>query len=212
MWPGQAMTLKVNQVLHHEKSKYQDVLIFESSDHGTVLVLDNVIQCTERDEFAYGPQTQAFQVYLSLLMNFRYQEMITHLAMNSHPNPKSVLVIGGGDGGVLREVVKHSTVKNAVLCDIDESVIRLSKKYLPGMSLGFQHPSVSTHIGDGFKYLADKKNEFDVIITDSSDPEGPAESLFQKPYFELLHGALKEGGVITTQGCSSSCFPCARVL
>ena len=132
--------------------------------------------------------------------------MITHLAMNSHPDPKSVLVIGGGDGGVLREVVKHSTVETAILCDIDESVIRLSKKYLPGMSIGFQHPNVSTHIGDGFKFLADKKNEFDVIITDSSDPEGPAESLFQKPYFELLYGALKEGGVITTQGCPSSSF------
>ena len=132
--------------------------------------------------------------------------MITHLAMNSHPDPKSVLVIGGGDGGVLREVVKHSTVETAILCDIDESVIRLSKKYLPGMSIGFQHPNVSTHVGDGFKYLADKKNEFDVIITDSSDPEGPAESLFQKPYFELLYGALKEGGVITTQGCPSSSF------
>ncbi|KAI9678037.1 MAG: putrescine aminopropyltransferase [Caeruleum heppii] len=181
MWPGQAMTLKVNQVLHHEKSKYQDVLIFESSDYGTVLVLDNVIQCTERDEFAY-------------------QEMITHLAMNSHPNPKKVLVIGGGDGGVLREVVKHDTVEEAVLCDIDESVIRLSKKFLPGMAVGFQHPAVKTHIGDGFKFLADKKNEFDVIITDSSDPEGPAESLFQKPYFELLFGALREGGVMTTQG------------
>ena len=132
--------------------------------------------------------------------------MITHLAMNSHPDPKSVLVIGGGDGGVLREVVKHSTVETAILCDIDESVIRLSKKYLPGMSIGFQHPNVSTHIGDGFKFLADKKKEFDVIITDSSDPEGPAESLFQKPYFELLYGALKEGGVITTQGCPSSSF------
>ena len=138
--------------------------------------------------------------------------MITHLAMNSHPNPKSVLVIGGGDGGVLREVVKHSTVEHAVLCDIDESVIRLSKKYLPGMSLGFQHPNVSTHIGDGFKFLADKKNEFDVIITDSSDPEGPAESLFQKPYFELLHGALKEGGVITTQGCPSSLSAMLRIF
>lgn len=135
-----------------------------------------------------------------------YQEMITHLAMNAHPNPKRVLVIGGGDGGVLREVVKHSTVEQAILCDIDESVIRLSKKYLPGMSIGFQHPNVSVHIGDGFKFLADKKNEFDVIITDSSDPEGPAESLFQKPYFELLFGALREGGVVTTQGCSSFLF------
>lgn len=128
--------------------------------------------------------------------------MITHLAMNSHPDPKKVLVIGGGDGGVLREVVKHSCVEEAILCDIDEAVIRLSKKYLPGMSIGFQHPTVKTHIGDGFQFLRDRKNEFDVIITDSSDPEGPAETLFQKPYFELLHGALREGGVITTQGCS----------
>jgi spermidine synthase len=98
---GQAMTLKVEKVLHHEKSDYQDVLIFKSTDYGTVLVLDNVIQCTERDEFSY-------------------QEMIAHLALNSHPNPEKVLVIGGGDGGVLREVVKHDCVKEAILCDIDE--------------------------------------------------------------------------------------------
>ncbi|KAI5797428.1 Spermine/spermidine synthase-domain-containing protein [Peziza echinospora] len=187
MWPGQAMTLKVNKVLHVEKSKYQDVLIFESSDYGNVLVLDNVIQCTERDEFSY-------------------QEMITNLAMMSHPNPKKVLVIGGGDGGVLREVIKHDCVEEAILCDIDEAVIRLSKQYLPHMAAGFNHPNVKVHIGDGFKFLEDFKNAFDVIITDSSDPEGPAESLFQKPYFELLHGALREGGVITTQGCSFSFF------
>ena len=135
--------------------------------------------------------------------------MITHLAMNAHPNPKKVLVIGGGDGGVLREVVKHSTVESAILCDIDEAVIRLSKKYLPGMSIGFQHPNVSVHIGDGFQFLKERKEEFDIIITDSSDPEGPAESLFQKPYFELLYGALREGGVITTQGCSFSFLPVA---
>ena len=71
------------------------------------------------------------------------------------------------------------------------------------MSIGFQHPNVKVHIGDGFKFLEDRKNEFDVIITDSSDPDGPAESLFQRPFFELLHGALREGGVISTQGCSS---------
>lgn len=84
---------------------------------------------------------------------------------------------------------------------IQQAVIRLSKKYLPGMAISYQHPKVKVHVGDGFKFLDDYKNEFDVIITDSSDPEGPAESLFQKPYFELLFGALKEGGVITTQGC-----------
>jgi spermidine synthase len=125
--------------------------------------------------------------------------MIAHLALNSHPNPKKVLVIGGGDGGVLREVVKHSCVEQAVLCDIDEAVIKASKKYLPSMAVGFQHPKVTVHIGDGFKFLQEYKNTFDVIITDSSDPEGPAESLFQKPYFELLNGALTEKGVITTQ-------------
>ncbi|TQN68747.1 Spermidine synthase, partial [Colletotrichum shisoi] len=183
MWPGQAMTLKVKKVVHHEKSQYQDVLIFESTDYGMVLVLDNVIQATERDEFSY-------------------QEMITHLAMNSHPNPKKVLVIGGGDGGVLREVVKHECVEEAILCDIDEAVIRLSKQFLPNMAVGFDHPKSKTHVGDGFKFLEEYKNTFDVIITDSSDPEGPAESLFQKPYFQLLHDALREGGVITTQGCT----------
>jgi spermidine synthase len=125
--------------------------------------------------------------------------MITHLAMNSHDDPKKVLVIGGGDGGVLREIVKHRCVEEAVLCDIDEAVIRVSKKYLPSMAVGFQHPKVKVHIGDGFKFLQEYKNTFDVIITDSSDPEGPAASLFQKPYFELLRDALTEKGVIATQ-------------
>lgn len=125
--------------------------------------------------------------------------MICHLAMNSHPNPKKVLVIGGGDGGVLREIVKHSCVEEAVLCDIDEAVPRVSKEYLPYMSAGFKDPRVTVHIGDGFKFLEEYKNSFDVIITDSSDPEGPAASLFQKPYFQLLSEALTEKGVITTQ-------------
>ncbi|KAG7881007.1 hypothetical protein KL905_002127 [Ogataea polymorpha] len=180
MWPGEAMSLKVNKILYSQKSKYQDVLVFESSNYGNVLVLDGAIQATERDEFSY-------------------QEMIAHLALNSHPNPKKVLVIGGGDGGVLREVVKHECVEEAVLCDIDEDVIAVSKKYLPEMSKSYSHPKVRVHIGDGFKFLNDYKNCFDVIITDSSDPEGPAESLFQKPYFELLKEALTEKGVISTQ-------------
>lgn len=119
------MTLKVKKVLHHEKSKYQDVLIFESTNHGTVLVLDNVIQCTERDEFSY-------------------QEMITHLAMNSHPNPKKVLVIGGGDGGVLREVVKHEGIEEATLCDIDEVSNGPRNKPLC-TSNSLQFPSVTRH-------------------------------------------------------------------
>ncbi|EEB09285.1 spermidine synthase [Schizosaccharomyces japonicus yFS275] len=180
MWPGQAMTLKVKKVLHAKRSKFQDVLIFESETYGRVLVLDGVIQATERDEFSY-------------------QEMIAHLALNSHANPKKVLVIGGGDGGVLREVVKHESVEEVVLCDIDADVIDYSKKFIPSMAVGYEHPKVKTHVGDGFQFLKDYTNTFDVIITDSSDPDGPAEALFEAPYFQLLHGALRENGVITTQ-------------
>lgn len=179
-WPGQAMTLKVKKVLHVEKSLYQDVLVFESETYGNVLVLDGVIQCTERDEFSY-------------------QEMIAHLPLASHPNPKKVLVIGGGDGGVVREVLKHDIVENVVLCDIDEAVIRVSKQYLPHMSSLLSDPRVTVYVGDGFKFLSDNTSTYDVIITDSSDPVGPAASLFQKPYFELLHGALTPGGHISTQ-------------
>jgi len=180
-WPGQAMTLKVNKILHVEKSLYQDVLVFESETYGNVLVLDGVIQCTERDEFSY-------------------QEMITHLPLASHPNPKKVLVIGGGDGGVVREVLKHSTVEQVVLCDIDEAVVRVSKQYLPHMSSLLSDSRVIVHIGCGFKFLEANTATYDAIITDSSDPVGPAEALFQKPYFQLLYNALTPGGHISTQG------------
>ncbi|KAI7878849.1 spermidine synthase [Lichtheimia hyalospora FSU 10163] len=180
-WPGQAMALKVEEILHVEKSKFQDVLVFQSSNYGNVLVLDGVIQATERDEFSY-------------------QEMITHLAMNSHPNPKKVLVIGGGDGGVLREVVKHETIDEVTLVDIDEAVPRVSKKYLPNMAIGFEHPKATVHIGDGLEFLRGKVNMYDVIITDSSDPDGPAEGLFGPEFFELQKKALTEKGVFSTQG------------
>ncbi|CAL1703047.1 unnamed protein product [Somion occarium] len=145
-WPGQAMTLKVRKILHVEQSLYQDVLVFESETYGNVLVLDGVIQVTERDEFSY-------------------QEMIAHLPLASHPNPKKVLVIGGGDGGVVREVLKHETVEQVVLCDIDEAVVRVSKQYLPHMSSLLNDPRVTVFIGDGFKFLAENTATYDVIIT-----------------------------------------------
>jgi spermidine synthase len=181
------MTLKVKKILHIEKSLYQDVLVFESETFGNVLVLDGLIQCTERDELSY-------------------QEMIAHLPLASHPNPKKVLVIGGGDGGVVREVLKHDTVEEVVLVDIDEAVVRVSKKYLPHMSSNLESPRVKVIIGDGFKYLAENKAKYDVIITDSSDPDGPAEALFEKPYFQLLNEALTPGGHISTQAESQWLF------
>ncbi|XP_071944371.1 spermidine synthase-like [Antedon mediterranea] len=181
LWPGQCMSLEVEEVLLHEKSKYQDVMVFKSKTYGNVLVLDGVIQCTERDEFSY-------------------QEMIAHLPLNSHSNPKKVLVIGGGDGGVIREILKHDCVESITQCEIDEKVIEVSKKYFPDMSCGYGNPKVYTYIGDGFEYMKKHTNEFDVIITDSSDPDGPAEVLFEEEYFKLMKGALREGGIICTQG------------
>uniref|UniRef100_A0A3B5KGY4 Spermidine synthase n=1 Tax=Takifugu rubripes TaxID=31033 RepID=A0A3B5KGY4_TAKRU len=181
LWPGQAMSLQVKEVLYNKKSKFQDVLVFTSETYGNVLVLDGVIQCTERDEFAY-------------------QEMIANLPLCSHLSPKRVLIIGGGDGGVLREVVKNPLVESVVLCEIDEDVINVSKKFLPGMAKGFFSPKLTLHVGDGFEFMKQNNNAFDVIITDSSDPVGPAESLFKESYFQLMKSALKDGGILCSQG------------
>ena len=182
------MSLQVKEILFVEKSKYQDVLVFQSLSYGNVLVLDGVIQATERDEFAY-------------------QEMITHLPMNAHPNPKKILVIGGGDGGVLREIVKHD-IDQVTLVEIDEVVVKVAKKFLPAMAAGFTHPKVKLVIGDGFEYLSNNKSTYDVIITDSSgknvnltvDPVGPAEALFTSSFYDLMRQSLLPGGIICTQG------------
>lgn len=178
-FPGQSFSLKIKNILHHTKSEFQEILVFESETFGNVLALDGIIQCTERDEFAY-------------------QEMISHLGLFSHVNPEKVLVIGGGDGGVLREVVKHPLVKEVTLCEIDKTVIELSKKYLPQMAEGFASSKVNINIGDGFEYLRNHLSEFDVIITDSSDPDGPAEAFFQEGYFKLLSDSLRDGGIIVS--------------
>ncbi|CCH58210.1 hypothetical protein TBLA_0A04140 [Henningerozyma blattae CBS 6284] len=188
-FPGQAFALKVEKILHHSRSEFQDILVFKSTTFGNVLVLDGIIQCTERDEFAY-------------------QEMIAHVSLYSHERPKRVLVIGGGDGGVLREVVKHHSVESVTLVEIDKTVIELSKKYLPSMSVSLNHPKVKVELCDGFKFLKDasyleSKEKYDVIITDSSDPEGPAEAFFEQSYFKLLYNALNENGIVIAQASES---------
>lgn len=111
-----------------------------------------------------------------------------------------MLVIGGGDGGVLREIVKHECVEHVTLVEIDKMVPFVAKKYLPAMAVGFSHPKVTVEITDGFEYLKNHPHEFDVIITDSSDPIGPAASLFGKSYYQLMHQALLPGGIVCTQG------------
>lgn len=145
------------------------------------LALDGIIQCTQRDEFSY-------------------QEMISFLPLCCHPNPKKVLIVGGGDGGVAREVVKHPLVEEVHQVEIDDRVVELSKKYFPTMACGFENPKVKLTIGDGFEYMKNHRHEFDVIITDSSDPVGPAVSLFQESYYELMKNALRPGGIVCCQG------------
>lgn len=131
---------------------------------------------------------------------FSYQEMIAFLPINAHPKPSKVLIIGGGDGGVARECLKHPLVEKLVQCEIDERVVELSKKYFPSMASSYENPKLELVIGDGYKYLADLPDEsFDVIITDSSDPKGPAVCLFQQPYYELLEKKLTKNGIICCQ-------------
>lgn len=181
LWPGQAMSLKVKEVLDHHRSDFQDILVFQSENHGKVLVLDGVIQVTERDEFAY-------------------QEMIAHIPLLAHPNPKKVLVIGGGDGGVIREVARHKGVEEIVECEIDEGVIKAAKKYLPSLAKGYDDPRVVVKVMDGAKFLEENQEAFDVIITDSSDPIGPASVLFETPFYNAMYKSLKPGGIVCTQG------------
>ncbi|VDO12170.1 unnamed protein product [Rodentolepis nana] len=183
-FPGQAFSLKVREVLFEGQSKFQNILIFESENYGRVLVLDDHIQLTERDESFY-------------------QEMISYIPINVHPNPRRVLIIGGGDGGVAREVVRHSSVEHVDLVDIDGMVIETARKYLPFMATGLNDPKVTVHVDDGFAYLkkrAAMTEKYDVIITDSTDPGGPSTPLFNQEYFQLLSQALNDDGIICNQG------------
>ena len=178
---GQALSLEVEEVLYDGRSKFQEILVFKSRTFGKCLVLDGCIQCTQRDEYCY-------------------QEMIANLPLMAHPNPKRVLIVGGGDGGVLREVIKHDCVEHVDLVDIDGDVIEVSKKFLPEMAESYSSPKATVYVADGFQFLKDHKATYDVIITDSSDPDGPAVSLFDKNYYQLVHDALNEGGMTCSQG------------
>ena len=182
MWPGQAMTLKVEEVLYEGRSDFQDILVFRSSTYGMVLVLDGVIQLTERDEHAY-------------------QEMITHIPMHAHPNPKSVLIVGGGDGGVLREVCRHAGVERVTMCEIDPLVCEVAQKYFgSSTATSFGDPRVTLVHADAAEYVKDHHNEFDVVIVDSSDPVGPAETLFTATFYESLRHSMKHGAIMCNQG------------
>lgn len=178
MW-DESLGIKCNYILHTETTKFQEILIFNAPSLGNVLVLDGIVQCAERDERAYS-------------------EVLSNVPMNVHLHPRRVLIIGGGDGGVLRDVLRHSCVEEVVLVDIDEAVIRLSKKYLRGMAYEFTHPKAEIIVGDGLEYLKQNKQTFDVIIADSNDPDGPATCLYEDSFFRLVEESLTADGVFAS--------------
>jgi len=177
--PNTGLTVKVKEA-KTVKSKYQEILILDTYEYGKMLVLDGAVQTTERDEFIY-------------------HEMLTHPALIKHPNPERVLVIGGGDGGTIREVLKHPSVKEAHLCEIDEEVIKISKEYLPAISCELNNPKVQVFVEDGNKFLDERKNYYDVILLDLSDPVGPAEALFKREFYTKVKNALRENGIMAAQ-------------
>lgn len=175
-----ALSLKTKQSLHHESSEFQEISMVDTYEFGRMLLLDGIIMTTIKDEFVY-------------------HEMIALPALNTHPNPKNVLVIGGGDGGAIREIVKHPKVEKATLCEIDGQVIEVSKKYLPEISAALDDPKVEILVADGIKHIRESKNTYDVICVDSTDPIGPAVGLFAKEFYQGIYDALKDDGLFVAQ-------------
>jgi len=174
-------SFKTKNVLYESQTEHQHLVIFENDTFGRVLMLDGVVQLTEADEFVY-------------------HEMMAHPALFAQPEPKRVLIIGGGDGGVLREVLRHPSVERAVLCEIDQSVIDLSRRYLDFISKGaFDDPRADVVIADGIKFVAETDERFDAILVDSTDPIGPAVALFTRDFYAGCKRALNEGGVLVAQ-------------
>ncbi len=174
------ITMKIKRTMVHEQTDFQELAMIETEEYGNMLVLDGMVMTTEKDEFVY-------------------HEMVAHPALFTHPNPENVLVVGGGDGGVIREVLKHSQVKKAVLVDIDGKVIEYSKQYLPSIAGQLNDPRVEVIVNDGFMHIHDHKNTYDVIMVDSTEPVGPAVNLFTKGFYQGIHDALKEDGIFVAQ-------------
>ncbi|MEG6616555.1 polyamine aminopropyltransferase [Peptococcaceae bacterium 1198_IL3148] len=206
--PHMRLGLQVKETLHSEQTPFQHLAVVDTYNYGRTLFLDGIIQTTEKDEFVY-------------------HEMITHPALNTHGSPKQVLVVGGGDGGTIREIIKYPTVEKATLVEIDARVVENARQYLPSISCALDDPKVEVRYEDGVKHVQDHKNTYDVICVDSPDPIGPAVGLFGKEFYQNIYEALTEDGVFVAQTESpwvnkklmrrvhddiASIFPITRVL
>nr|WP_321984389.1 polyamine aminopropyltransferase [uncultured Lichenicoccus sp.] len=182
LYPAWGQRFRVVRELARIRSDFQDIVVFESETHGRVLVLDGVIQITEADEFVY-------------------QEMLTHVPLLAHAEPRNVLIIGAGDGGVLRRVLQHRTVQRAVMVEIDGEVVRLSKEFLPAIAgMAWDDARAEVLIGDGIDYVVRAPAaSFDVIIVDSTDPVGVGEVLFADEFYRNCARVLSGDGIIVNQ-------------
>ncbi|GAV23587.1 polyamine aminopropyltransferase [Carboxydothermus pertinax] len=179
--PNVGITCKISRTLHTETTPFQELAVIDTLQFGRMLVLDGMVQTTVVDEFVY-------------------HEMITHVALNTHPNPEKVMVIGGGDGGAIREIVKNPRVKKAVLVEIDERVIEVSKQYLPEIAVALMgNPKVEVRVEDGIKHVQEHKGEYDIIIIDSTEPVGPAVELFSEDFYKNVYECLKDDGIMVAQ-------------
>lgn len=188
---GVKLSIKVNKQLYSGQSEFQRIDVFESEEFGRFLTLDGYMMLTERDEFIY-------------------HEMIVHVPMAVNPRIKNVLVIGAGDGGVLRELSKYETIENIDIAEIDEEVVRVCREFLPKTACGFEDKRVNVYYQDGLKFVRRCENKYDLIIVDSTDPFGPGEGLFTKEFYGNCYKALTENGIMVNQ-CESPFYAEDRV-
>lgn len=178
--PHLQWSTRVKKTLYSEQTPYQRLDILETEQFGRMMALDGMVMFTEADEFAY-------------------HELLTHVAMNTHPHPKQILVVGGGDGGAVREVLRHPSVEQVHLAEIDQAVIEASKRFFPHIASGFKDDRVKIHIRDGMEYVKQHRNKFDVILVDSTEPIGPGEKLFTTSFYQAIDQALKSDGLMVAQ-------------
>ncbi len=178
---GSALSFQIREKLHQEQSRFQRIEIYATSHFGNLMVIDGFVMLTARD-------------------NFLYHEMMSHPALFTHPDPRRVVIIGGGDCGTLREVLKHPGIEHALQVDIDERVTRLAEQYFPELCESNGDPRAELYFGDGIQWMRDAApGSVDVIIVDSTDPIGPAEGLFTEAFFRDCHRTLGERGLIVQQ-------------
>ncbi len=178
-----SIRLKVEEVLFSGKSEFQSVDVVRTKGHGKMLLNDGLVMVTEKDEFAY-------------------HDMICHVPMFVHPQPKKVLVIGGGDGGTAREVLRHPSVEKCTMVEIDGMVVDACREHIPQTAKDLDHPKMELIIGDGVKFVKETNEKFDVIMVDSTDPIGPAQPLFGVEFYQDVYNCLNDDGIVVAQGQS----------